>query len=289
MSGSVVRLSIVVSCVALAWTAGEGRAQDFPTDGDYEAFACGDDLMTDGFQDEPGALAERDVVGELAADAAGLRAVDEDFLYLRIRLDQDPDESGIAPFAWGVEFDLDGDLTDYEIMVMVDGIGEQVSVFDNTQATPPDDPTDPPDQPPVATYPYATHGRSTPAGGSSFGGDADFFLDFAAAWADLEPLGLAPSTPVAVWVASSSSANALDGDFACHDGGAGDPTLSGTASDTTEVDPDGIPPVGDTELEGGGGCSSTGSRGSSAALLLWLALLLRRHYRLVGASAASAW
>jgi hypothetical protein len=43
---------------------------------------------------------------------------------------------------------------------------------------------------------------------------------------------------VYVWAASSSSANLLNGDFACHDGGSGDPTLSGIDGDRTVLDDD---------------------------------------------------
>jgi MYXO-CTERM domain-containing protein len=138
------------------------------------------------------------------------------------------------------------------------------------------DPTDPADDPPVATYDWADVGR-TVAAGSDFGGDGDTYLDMAILWDDLENAGMTPLTPIVTWAASSSTDNALDGDFACHDGGSGDPSLDAIGSDQTTVDPgggggaDGGPTgTGETDLEGGGGCSIS----STPASLAWLALLL---------------
>ena len=110
-----------------------------------------------------------------------------------------------------------------------------------------------------------------------------------------------------VWAASSSNANSLNGDFACHDGAGGDPTLSGIAPPPTVLDPDrdsdgdgytdrveieagsdpndasSVPttPVGDgaagtsLTMQGGGGCGcTTHGRAADDLLLLFLPLLL---------------
>ena len=76
----------------------------------------------------------------------------------------------------------------------------------------------PADDPPVATFPFATHGRWLLAPSSRYGNDEDFFLDIAIPWTTLEPLGLMRTTPIVVWAATSSSPSSLNGDFACHDG-----------------------------------------------------------------------
>jgi hypothetical protein len=170
----------------------------------------------------------------------------------------------------------------------------------------------------VASYPISTHGRSSAAPGSSYGGDQDYFLDFAVPWSTLSPLGLTAVTPIELWAGTSSSANALNGDLACHDGSTGDPTLSGINPDPTVLDPvvdtdgDGYtdrveveagtdpndasshpagpppPPPGQpmgVDLEGGGGCGgcvlgeSDQRPGWMLVLLVILGLVTRHGHR----------
>jgi hypothetical protein len=279
---------------------GVATAQTFPADGAYTALPCGDGPMTDPFQDESGALDERDLVGD-GGNPAGLRALDTGFLYLRMRVDNDAIPGGVVrPFAWGMEIDTDGDFTTYELLGLVDGVSGNVLLYTNNTTTVANDPTDPADTPAVASFPITSHARSTTASGTSYGGDGDFFLSFALPWSMLSSLGLDPDTPVMVWAASSSSANALNGDFACHDGTTGDPSLTGVDnertvldpavdsdgdgySDATEVeagsdpnDPDSVPGAGGGELAfaGGGGCAigdGAGAGTSAAASALFLA------------------
>jgi hypothetical protein len=293
----------------LMWTP-VAAAQVFPDDADWTPLLCGDEPMADGVLDEPDAIDERDLVGDEDAPA-GLRAADDDFFYLRLRLEADPQDGAVLrPFSWGMAFDLDLDRTTYEVLVLADGEAGQVVLFDNTEVTIDDDPTDPADLPPVAVYEYADAGGSVEAD-SDFGGDEDFFLDLAVPWADLEPLGLAPDSEIHVWAASSESADRLDGDFACHDGASGAPGGDDTASDLTVADPDvdsdgdGFPDAeeieegsdpddpddvpggggddggddGDDErrLEGGAGCAAAGGETGAwlaAVLLLLLARVL---------------
>ncbi len=218
------------------WTP-VAAAQVFPDDADWVPFFCGDLAMRDGVLDEPDAIDDRDLVGDEDAPT-GLRAADDDFFYLRLRLEADPQDGAVLrPFSWGFAFDLDLDRTTYEVLVLADGVAGQVVLFDNTEVTIDDDPTDPADLPPVAVYEYADAGDSVEAD-SAFGGDEDFFLDVAVPWADLEPLGLFPDSEIHVWAASSESADRLDGDFACHDGASGAPGGDDTASDLTVADPD---------------------------------------------------
>jgi hypothetical protein len=271
-----MRISIIV-LLLLAPIAAHAQVV-FPADSEYRPLYCGNAVMTDGFADSTANVDERDVVGDGAAPA-GLRASDATHLYLRIRLDDDPVTGNmLRPSSWGMQYDLDDDATDYELLILVDGMAPAqtaLSVFRNTTTTATNDPGDPADQPAARSYAFATNVRSAPAGGSQFGGNADVFLDFAVPWADLVPLGLDRDTPTRVWVASSTSQNSLDGDFACHGGAGGAPTLSGTASDPTTGDPNNPGAGGGTgRLEGGGGCAA----GGHAGVLLLLALLgLRRR------------
>ena len=278
----LVQVAILACCVVLPATASAQVA--FPPDPSWTALRCGGAPMADRFQDQAGAVDERDIVGDAAAPA-GLRAADATYLYLRMRLNRDPAPGGaVRPFAWGMQFDLDGDLTSYELMVVASGIGGAagtVSVYRNTTTTLPNDPNDPADLPAAATSPFAMTARSVTAPGSTFGGNADFFLDFAVPWSTLVSLGLDRDTVTYVWAATSSAASNLDGDVACHAGASGPARLDGTAPNQTTGDPaqdPGVGPGGTGRLEGGGGCA-TGGAGSSVTALALALLGLRRRRR----------
>jgi MYXO-CTERM domain-containing protein len=287
---SLVKVAIVLCCVVLPATASAQVA--FPPDPAWVPLRCNRAPMTDRFADQPGALDERDIVGDAAAPA-GLRASDATYLYLRMRLDKDPAPGGaVRPFSWGMQFDLDGKLDSYELMVVVSGVAGAagtVSVYRNTMTMLLNDPNDSPDLPAAATSAFAMTARSIAAPGSTNGGNADFFLDFAVPWSVLVPLGLDHDTATYVWAATSSVASHLDGDVACHDGASGPARLDATAPDPTTGDPAQDPgtgpgggPGGTGRLEGGGGCS-TGRTGSPLALLALALLALRRRRRAVPA------
>jgi MYXO-CTERM domain-containing protein len=267
--------------VTIVLAAGSAGAAPFPADSAYVPFHCGGQPMNDAFADDPAFLAERDLVGDTNAPT-GLHAADAQYLYLQIRLDQDPAPgAAVRPSAWGMEFDLDGDRTTYEVLVTVDGIAGPagtVSLFTNHTVTQPDDPSDPADTPAVKTYTFAAAARSI-ATSTTNGGNPDYFIDLALPWTDLAPLGLAPNSRTYVWAASSSAANALNGDFACNDGGAGPPTLDGAASDQTTPDPARDPGTGTggKHLEGGGGCSAGTGAGWLGALAVAMLTAGRRR------------
>lgn len=252
----------------------------FPADGEYRPLRCGNEVSIDALADDPNFLLDRDLVGSPTSPAA-LRASDATNLYLRIRLEETPAPNSQLPaFSWGMEFDLDDDLSDYELLILVDGITDPagtVSVFRNTTTTMPNSPNDPADQPAAQMYTFAMNARVIDAN-TQFGGDPDFFLDFAVPWSALIPLGLDRDTPTRVWVASSSSGSSLNGDFACHVGGAGGPpTLPDADTDPTTGDPnDPGANGGEGRLEGGGGCATGGGGASLLLVLLALGLLRRR-------------
>lgn len=289
--------------VAILATTSAAHAQVFPPDSAYTTLLCEGLPMNDLYNDEAGAIDERDIVGD-SAFPAGMRAVDATHLYMRMRLDDDPAPGGqLRPFAWGFEIDLDGVLSTYELLLHVDGTGGgqgQVAVYRNTTTTSPNDPADPPDQPAVMTFSTAMNARSVQAAGSSFGDSPDFWIEIAVPWSVLEPLGFDRDTRIFVWGASSSTSMGLNGDFACHDGRSGDPKLDEVASDPTAgdpvidtdgdgftdaeeieagsdpADPNSVPQAG--RLEGGGGCS-TGGGGLGALVLMLLAMCAVRPAR----------
>jgi hypothetical protein len=256
----------------------------FPADSAYSPLRCNSGVvMTDAFDDATNARDERDVVGDVD-HPAGLRASDGTNLYLRMRMEEDPAPGGqVSSFAWGMEYDVDNNPRTYEVLIIAEGVagtGGTVNVHENTTTTSANSPSDPADRL-VMSYPFADNARTLVAPGTTNGGNADFWIDFAVPWSVLTPLGLDRDTPVRVWVASSSVGNSLNGDFACHDGGTGAPTLEGTASDDTTGDPNdpGAGGGGGTgRLEGGGGCST----GAGAGWLVLAALGLVRRKRRAG-------
>jgi hypothetical protein len=206
--------------------------------------------MTDPYHDTPGFFDERDVVGD-ASSPAGYRAFDAQFLYLRLRLDGDPVPGGTPrPSSWGFELDTDDVLSTYEVLILADGAAGLVRLFRNSTNTLANNPDDPADQPPIATYPFATHARSVAAAGSHFGNNPDFFLDMAVPWADLERVGVTTVKPVQVWAGSSSSTDSLNGDIACFDGGTGTPHLDGVPGERAGL---GTGTSGGAGGNGGGG------------------------------------
>src|SRR4051794_20637718 len=144
---------LVLVLASLAGTA--ARGQTFPAT--FYPLYCQRGFMVDGYRDQSGAVDDRDLVGTFAAPA-GFRAVDTDYLYFRLRLDGSPMQgNGLTQFAWGIELSTDGDPTDYEILIAVDGAAETVSLYSNATTTVPDSPTDPADQL-VKSYPFAQNG-----------------------------------------------------------------------------------------------------------------------------------
>ena len=288
---TTIYCALVLSLLPLA-----ASAQTFPPDSAYLPMRCRNGIMTDPYRDVINAIDDLDTVGG-GADPAGLAAADNQFLYLRLRLDGDPRMgTGLLNSAWGFAFDTDGNLQTYEILVSASGLNNQVSVYRNSATTIADSPADLADTPPVAAFPFATHGRVSVATGSNFGNNPDFFITLAVPWTTLQPLGFGPSTSVRVWAGTSSVADALDLDLACHDGAAGSPNLSSTASDPTRFGSTGgsggaggsggvVGPVGSDnglEFEGGPACSCRTAAGSDPAgawLLLLIAIVVLRKRR----------
>jgi hypothetical protein len=252
---------IVLTLGALLGTA--ARAQTFPAT--FAPLYCPRGLMIDAYRDQSGAIDDRDIVGSVDRPA-GLRAVDAQFLYFRMRLDASPMQGGgLTQFAWGFELSTDNDPTNYEILISVDGASQMVGLYSNTVTTIPDSPADPADQL-IMSYPFAQNGRVVDAGPSIFAGGNDSFIDMAVPWSDLATLGLTPTSIVTIWAATSTNPDRLNGDFACHDGGgaANVPPLSQNPPAPIAPDPTRSPgPVGGPGggVDGGGGGNLLGSSG----------------------------
>jgi MYXO-CTERM domain-containing protein len=233
----------------IVFSSTSAAAQEFPADDEWWPLDCGDVPSFDPVADEPGATNERDVVGD--ADAPVMWAFsDDDYIYFRMRVDDDPTQGmGFKPFGWGIELDTDDDLQTYELLIQVDGSGDEVALRRNTVQESMNDPNDPAEQV-IATWPADTHARAVLAEGdfsSSFGGTDDWFVDFAADRADLANEDVGDATQLVMLMGTSSNVQSLDADLACHRGDVDDRTFSGSASDP--VTTDGTPP--DTGADAG--------------------------------------
>jgi hypothetical protein len=273
-------VAAAVGAVALAGGPLAARAQSFPTAA-WSPLGCQRGVMVDAYRDMAGFFNERDLVGTAAAPA-GFRAVDPQFLYLRMRVDVSPVQgTALLPSAWGFEINRDANLPAYEVLISLDGASQTVRLYRNSTTTMPDSPADPADAPPVATYPFAQNGRVVDAGPSLFGGGNDAFIDLAVPWSDLAGVNLTPASIATVWAGSSDAPDRLDGDIACNNaGGTGNlPRLSANPPAPVALDPARAPGtadggggnlIGGAGIEGGPGCAvgggGAGGGGGAAAV-----------------------
>lgn len=259
-------------CLAALACASGARAQTWPTDAAWRVLACGDVPSFDPLRDEPAARNERDVVGDAASPALYF-AADPTHFFFRMRIDADPTVgTEMGPFGWALELDTDGAPATYELFGAVDGIAEEVVLGANATQVRLNDPADPVDTI-LTRYAVPTHARAVLAAApfaSSFGGDPDFFIDWALDRADLAARGVTDASELVAVMGTSSTARAIDADLACSDGSGSDPrTLTWAATgpfrpDATvivDVDGDGLsdatevrigtnPAVADTDGDG---------------------------------------
>jgi outer membrane protein OmpA-like peptidoglycan-associated protein len=234
---------VLAGCASEPATGGVSRHVLVPpADAAFVPFRCGGGVATDPVGDAAGAGQHRDAVGSAGRPAA-LRASDDSFLYLRLRLDGDPREAAgdLRPFGWGFLIDGDGDDTTYELLGMLEGTGgDGAALWANTSPVA-ELASDPAEAILVDYTPPIDYWHVEEASGAGMGGNPDWFITLGLAWDDLAAQGLTRTEPVAVWAGSSNSDRAINVDFACHDAASGDPTLSGIAFAPAVLDPGGDP------------------------------------------------
>lgn len=204
----------------------------------------------------------RDIVGT-TTDPAIFFATDLDTFYVRLRLDDDPRQgTALAPYAWGILIDTDGDLRFYEYSLQVNAKNPaQVELYQNTTKT--GGAKDPAETQKYVKALDLVNASATPTpdlvgnyrvskANTNIGGDDDFFLDFAIPLSELDKVGIKKDTPIVVWGGTSSSGHQLDLDLAGVNGApanaftlaASDPTtLTGNppGGSGLDSDNDGVP------------------------------------------------
>ncbi len=231
--------SLLGACLVGAGIPCLAAAQSWPADAAWRPVDCGLAPSFDPRRDEPGAVNERDIVGNKDAPAAYL-ASDAMHVFFRLRVDGAPTvNDDFEPFGWGVAIDTNLDRLNYELLAIVDGTtpSDTVKLAQNTVYARPGDPSDAPEQT-LATYPGADSARAVPAAGSfesSFGGNPDYFVDWAITRQDLMAAGVGATTPLALVFGTSRVGETLDADLACHVAGTDDRTFARAASDPVAV------------------------------------------------------
>ena len=203
----------------------------------FSPMTCGGQTMWDTVADVNNAVL--DVVGNDTYPAIST-ASDANNLYIRMLLDESPlqTSTNLKSFAWGLEFDTDGNLSTYEHLIIMNGAGQDtLYVKNNTVTTSPDDPTDSTESTSY-TFSNTANWWNVTAANSAFAGSTDYWLTFILPWTVLGQHNIDRTTTSAYWFGTSTQSSNINGDFVCHDGLSNDPvTLQALASDTDSLDP----------------------------------------------------
>ncbi|MHB8844933.1 MAG: DUF11 domain-containing protein [Nitrospirota bacterium] len=139
---------------------------------------------------------------------------DGTYLYLRIRLDGDP--SGLRPFGWGFLIDTNNVLTDYEWMIMVNGVSnpDQIEIDRNVLQGTADDPTDKVEVVGWSETADENTNYRIMTADSTFNSTPDYFLDLRIPYATFKAVtGLTDQSPIRFFVGTSNSAQTLSNDL----------------------------------------------------------------------------
>jgi len=182
----------------------------WPTSAQWLPIYRGGVIQFDSLSDANG---PRNIVGD-ATTPSGYIFNDGIYLHFRLRLDQNPVGTGgqgyLQSFGWGFVFDTNLNGTDYEWLIMVDGIDKNESILlqQNTiQGTI----NDPSDKAEVLAYSLTLAGNhQINLADSSFNGDPDYFLDFRFPYDIFKQYtGLLDNSPLRIFGGSSSNAQSL--------------------------------------------------------------------------------
>ncbi|MCK6552917.1 hypothetical protein L6R52_44245, partial [Myxococcota bacterium] len=233
-----------------------------PAESAFVAATCGGVPAWDPISDIPGGTLHRDVVGTTQYPAL-YTAIDATYVYLRMRVDTDPLQSpgDLRPFGWGWIFDANNNPIDYEYLLHLNGTGtDTLNWWRNTVQATPNDPADPAEQQLLAYSPAGNYWDSrVAADGSSFSGNADYFITQALPITELTAAGISLSSPLRMWAGTTNSNQAINVDLTCFNGNGG--TLTDTDLDPTPLDPGGTQ-TPDTTITSGPPALSNSATGS---------------------------
>ena len=184
-------------------------AQSFPDAGQWIPMPWKGVYLVDPNGDAKGS---RNVVSS-SGKAAAFIFNDGVNMYFRMRLDDDPrmKSEDLQPFGWGVEIDTDFDRSDFEILILIDGISkiETVTIQKNTIQKNLGDPGDKTEEVAFTYSPAKNFTRVTEAD-TEINGGRDYFLDWYVSFADFKTAsGVDDHSPLHFFWGSSSSATSL--------------------------------------------------------------------------------
>lgn len=182
----------------------------YPAESEWKPLLRNSAFIQDDVSDSAGA---RNIVSD-ANNAAGYLANDGTYFYFRMRMDTDPSGKGgqgaLQSFGWGLLFETDGNLGNYEWMLMLNGIdkNEAIEFHQNTSQGTLGDPSDSPEVL-VTSIPLAGNFRIVSAN-TSINGDQDYFLDWRFPYATIKSAtGLGDDSPIRVFAGTSPSATSI--------------------------------------------------------------------------------
>lgn len=134
-------------------------------------------------------------------------------LFFRMRLDSTPlFGSGLKPYGWGIEIDSNANLSDYEWLILVDGITdpETVTIQRNTIQGAIGDPSDQAEYVNITYNPTIGGYVNVSKAGRNFGSTDDYFIDWYVPYTDFRNVtGLDNFSAIRVFFGTSSSTHSL--------------------------------------------------------------------------------
>ena len=186
----------------------------WPTSGQWIPVYRNNIILQDSISDANGS---RNIVSD-SNNVAAFIYNDGTYIYFRLRLDSDPSGGGgqgfLQPYGWGVLLDTNLNASNYEWLIMVDGISqtEIIGLWHNTNQGALGSPGDSPE-----TLAHSlllnTNYQITPAN-TSINGNLDYFLDWRFPYDIMKQYtGLTDTSPLRLFFGSANNASTITADL----------------------------------------------------------------------------